>query len=220
MPLSEPEWFQRRFRTIDNESGGSVTGKRSDGTKVADSRYGEFGFRISEDDNLIADFPERGVLCAYDREQELAYVSLDLKTVFLNMTDKEWGDMARQGEDIEALIDFLEASDQLIFLTAFPQIGVSKIDMSGEGGMRTEGMTEDVDFERGFWGKIVIDEATIIYHAVKRGDEFVIGVGEISGSFRTVATISMSHKVDFVKEMSGSDPKRFWRLADKIMLNR
>jgi hypothetical protein len=47
-----------------------------------------------------------------------------------------------------------------------------------------------------------------------------IAIGELDKNRRTLVPLSISNEVDYMAEMESESPKRYWNLADKIILNR
>ena len=120
---NEIEWSRRWYKAINSRTGGSANGEAYDGGAVSLSRFGEFACRVGDQGELLATFPDKGVMCGYSDEKKLVFVSIDIACLLGSLDDKELAEMANEGRDIDDLYSELESHGQVLFLTVFPTIG-------------------------------------------------------------------------------------------------
>lgn len=213
------EWYYERFPIFKYESGGTASGLAFNGGSVVESRYGEFCSRLGEFGELMVEFIDRGIICGYLETGELAFICLDVGVFFDSLEDKNFELMVNRGDDILDLVSDLDYSGRALFLTILTRLGSLKVDLAeGEKFIATDEV-EDCDFDKGYSGILSLGGINLPYQITNRGDEFVLAIGEMNSEARTVFPISVSHQVDFIDELATDDPKRFWKLADKILLN-
>lgn len=218
MSLSNGE-FQKRFRKISEASGGSEIGSSYDDGLVVISRYGEFACKVVDGGMLLSFFPDKGFLCGYAAEGDLAFVAFDVASLFANLEEDEISQLAHGGEDVADLMAILRENGEIMFLTVFPQIGSVRIKVMRGGQIRGEEVVENIDMAAGRLGKIYLDEATIAYNVASNGDELVVGIGETSPTLATMRSVSLSHRVDFPQNLNELGSKGLRKLAEQIVLN-
>ncbi|PIS00122.1 hypothetical protein COT86_00280 [Candidatus Collierbacteria bacterium CG10_big_fil_rev_8_21_14_0_10_43_36] len=169
---------------------------------------------------MTAIFPDVGVMCGYDDEKQLIFVCVDVACFLGNLENERLDEMANKGVNILALSKDLEVKEQVLFLTVFPTIARLAVETRDEVNLVSEDVVENIDLTKGFDGLIRYIGTEIAYHTRKLGDEMFISIGEQDETRRTLVPVSVSNEVDYISEIESENPKRYWKLADKIILNR
>ncbi|HCQ31586.1 TPA: hypothetical protein DIU27_04360 [Candidatus Collierbacteria bacterium] len=219
MPNNQ-EWSRRWCGAIRHSGGGSTYGEGYDGGQVGHSRFGEFACRIGDQGEMTATFPDVGVMCGYNDEEKLIFVCVDVACFLGNMEKDRLSEMANKGVNILALFKELEARDQVLYLTVYPTIMRLVVEARDKAGVVSEDVVANIDLIKGFDGLIRYKGSEIAYHIRKLGDEMFVSIGERDENGRTLVPVSISNEVDYMPEIESEDPKRHWKLADKIILNR
>ncbi|KKU33067.1 hypothetical protein A3K29_04985 [Candidatus Collierbacteria bacterium RIFOXYB2_FULL_46_14] len=214
------EWSRRWHGSIRHGGGGSTYGEGYDGGRVGYSRFGEFACRIGDQGEMTATFPDVGVMCGYDDEERLIFICVDVACFLGNLGEESLDKMADKGENILDLSRDLEAKDQVLFLTVFPAISRLAVETRDDVGLVSEDVITNIDLAKGFDGLIRYCGSEIAYHTRKLGDEMLVSIGEQDETRRTLVPVSVSNTVDYMTELETGTPKRYWKLADKIILNR
>ena len=169
---------------------------------------------------MTATFPDVGVMCGYNDEEKLIFVCVDVACFLGNMEKDRLSEMANKGVNILALFKELEARDQVLYLTVYPTIMRLVVEARDKAGVVSEDVVANIDLIKGFDGLIRYKGSEIAYHIRKLGDEMFVSIGERDENGRTLVPVSISNEVDYMPEIESEDPKRHWKLADKIILNR
>lgn len=216
----EPGWL-KDFRQIDETSGGSSLARGYvEGQVVLFSQFGEIAVRTDQDKELWVDFVDLGVTCIYSSEGKLAFISLELSTLFSNLSDDDLDQMVNNGEDILGFITDLENNGEEIYLGVYPPGGDIRVNLEGASGTIAIYNDHSDDFSKGFGGDITMGEYLICYHVISQGDEFKISIGERQDDKRTVTPISVSHQLNLKKFYGSKNPNRYHELARSVLLNR
>ncbi|KKS93773.1 MAG: hypothetical protein UW68_C0016G0022 [Candidatus Collierbacteria bacterium GW2011_GWB1_44_6] len=207
------------YPKITNESGGSLSAKAVDGeTDVALTRLGEFVCKISDDDNFAVNFPEIGLICIYQEDGSVGLLSLDL-TTFLDSQLSRKAFLSDGEKDIALLMSFLKDQKQTLMISAFPDQFMLTVEILGSKGQRLNFQEfEQVDFSKGTHGDLELFGVSVGYQFVVTSDEMTVAAGD-SDPDRKLLALAVSNKVDFVEDYFSEDPKRFQKLAAKVLLN-
>ncbi|EKD52911.1 MAG: hypothetical protein ACD_61C00197G0002 [uncultured bacterium] len=210
---------------MNRESGGSLVGYSKEGDPISSSRYGEFICSINGEGKLLAIFKEKGVMCGYDDDTELAFVSIDAVAFLERLTDKDLSKMANGGKNIRALRENMKKNvGRILFVTIYPSLGVVYTEIRNEREVFATSEESGINWSEGYGGVLAYGdngrEIELAFYAMKRGDEMVVSIGEPSGDVKTLIPVSIGNKVDYILELESESPKRFVNLADKILLGR
>jgi len=77
---------------------------------------------------------------------------------------------------------------------------------------------EDVRFESGLVGSMNVSSMELTLLVDKKGDELMLGVGEINGTDLPVMSADLSMFLDFESDLFADDGKGMQRLAKRIIL--
>ncbi len=226
MQLNQPqrmpnpvEWSRNWSPKLSNFSGGTSSAESSRGGSVVISRFGEFSCDIGSRDELMATFPEEGLICSYTEDCKLAFVLIDLAIYFENFSEKDFDFMAKNGAELAGVVQRVRDLNQNLYMTVFPALQIVRTELwQKKKIIKYTEFTDDA-----FNGRLrllKLDEFELAFRVIKSGDEMTIGLGEIEGKNATLIPISVSNKVDYVSEITSGDTHRFSNLADKIILNR
>lgn len=214
------EWSLGWFGTVRRENGGSTYGDGYDGGLVGHSRFGEFACRIGDQGEITATFPDVGVMCGYNDEEKLMFVCVDVACFLGNLEKPELAEMANGGENIVSISKDLKARGQTLLMTVFPTMARLVVETRDTMGLVSEDVVVNVDLGEGFAGLIRYEGSQIAYHTMGLGDEMTVSLGEQDAVKRTMVSASVSNEVNYMLELESSSPKKYWNLADKIILNQ
>ena len=168
----------------------------------------------------MATFPDVGITCGYNDDKKLIFVCADVACFLGNVEKGKLVEMANGGDNIVSISRNLEAKGQVLFLTVFPTIARLAVETRDEVDLVSEDVIVNTDLTKGFDGLIRYMGSEIAYHTRKLGDEMFVSIGEQDGIRRTLVPVSVSNEVDYMTGIESENPKRYWNLADKIILNR
>lgn len=218
--MPKNEWLSDWSRKITEESGGSFSADGAGGAKVIHSRFGEFASKLGDWGELIVTFADQGITCRYDLDHKLTLVLVDAASFFgVRLRDFE-ETLGHESVEARNIVRLLKEKELSLFFFVLPTLNKIMLEMRSNKGLISEREIENVDFKKGFDGDIEVNEYGLAYHVVQQGDEMTIGVGERSGTTRTLIPFSVSNEVDYMSDMNSRSLKKYSRLADKILLNR
>jgi hypothetical protein len=209
---------------MNHESGGSIFGRSMEGSRIVSSRHGEFVFSINEEGQFLAMFIKKGVICGYNDDTELAFVSIEAATFLQHYTAENKPGRTKRGKNISELLGYWEKKGNMIFLTIYPSIGVVHAEARNEQDVLSSSEESGINWSEGYGGVLAYGdngrEIQLAFYAMKRGDEMVVSIGEPYGDVSTLIPVSIGNEVDYILELESESPKRYVNLADKILLGR
>ena len=125
-----------------------------------------------------------------------------------------------QGRSILGLIDSLDETDSAFLVRMSPSLNSFKASLfNGEGNENILEESEQVSYRKGIKGLAGFNGHEVYFELSDFGDNLFIGIGETNGERTRIAAFEFSNHVKFEDEMLGEDPKRFHKLASKIILD-
>lgn len=214
--------FAHSFLSVDDYSGGALYGEVESGSGIVTlTNRGEFVHDLTAHDELMAGFPEHGLILVYDEKGNLDLASISLISFIEGLSVSDTKRMPNRGKDLVMLRDWLVAENISAILTVKVKEGSCEIVLNGEGPSdfaRYE--TTGMDFRKGYEGMARINDFfSIPICASDKGDEFVLGIGEIGNGRVSFGAFAISRYVDFWDEVTSGGPKDLQKLAGKIILN-
>ena len=127
--------------------------------------------------------------------------------------------MPNEGKNVYGLVRYLNDNDlsMVVYMTLKTKnFEVMLIDENGDTHSVQE--VEGADFRKGLTGIMGIGNYELAFEFTEYGDDVLMSVGEKEGTWTKLAGVECSNYVDFEDDLFGDDPKRFHRLASKIVL--
>lgn len=208
-----PKW------QISDESGGSLAGRSNDGLgEVAMTLYGEMMCEVLSKGELMVMFAGLGLTCLYMENGQLGSVSIELSS-FLDVQFRGGALKPEDSGGLMELLNYLKATRQAVFLTAYPGFGEFETQMiDADGVVVSQQVFRDLDFTQGIYGVVTVNEVDVAYQFSNSPDEMTVGIGQNSYDKKLLAII-LNRDLDYSAEVVAKDGKRFQRLARKIILN-
>ena len=206
---------------IDQYSGGSLYGRpfERDGI-VTLTKFGEFVCEISPQGELVADFPDSGLICVYDDDGELNMVSIDLEGYLSSFSEEELRNMPNLGRDISRMAEWLGETETSIVLSVDVKGGIVELtNFSADGEEFSNVKSRKFNLSKGLDGDAKIGEITLPFRVERNGDELMLGMGESLNGDSVLDVIVISTYVDFIDDVLAGGPRDIQKLAEKIMLN-
>ena len=189
--------------------------------EVAFTRFGEFAAEVGEGGELLAVFPEQGLMYIFEQEGDLLMTLVDVGLYLKNLTYEQIMAMPNRGNSVLGLIECLkeEKLTMLMTLTFGGMDNFNLVVLDDKGREQVAKDMEGVDFGKGLNGELGIRENSVAFEVTKTGDDLVIAFGERRGSKVNLVSVESSLFVNFEDNLFGDDNKRLQNLAGKIILN-
>jgi len=215
-----PEWGANGLPIHDPANGGSAFGYTWRGDGLVDcTKYGEFACALSDEGDLVASFPEQGMVMIYSQEGHLILASVDIGGYLSGFDDADFLKMPNQGEDILGLITFLAAERLQMFMAVSLRDKNFKVIIANEEGeMKILSNLEGVDFSKNLVGEAGIRDQVVAFQvSTNHGEDLAIAFGERKGSSLNMIGVEISTYVDYEDNLFGDDLRRLRKLAKKII---
>lgn len=202
------------------DNGGDLTSFTEDGEGyVAYTKYGEFSCELTDQGGLLAEFPENGLTFYYSDEGNLELAVLDLGDYLSGLNAAEVNKLPNGGENIYGIVKYLEDNGlaMCVFL-GFKKKDLEVVLFDDNGESTTVEKVENADFRKGLSGVAGVGGFEVAFEFTDYGDDVLMAVGETDGKDTKLNGVEFSNFVDFEDDLFGNDPKRFSRLASKIIL--
>jgi len=220
MPSNNREIFSK-LPLYTDFAGGRAHGRSTEGDfEVAFTSFGEFAFMLTEQGDLVAEFPERGLTYVYAQEGSLLLASVDIGLYMANMSSDEVLQMPNEGKNVVGLLrNLLDNGLQMYMTFSMISDSVSVMIVDENGEELQSRADEEVGMGNGAGGNVGINGNQVAFEVIKSGDGFMFALGERDADEMGLAAIEVSMQVNFEDEVLGDDPKRFQRLMKKIVLS-
>jgi len=219
MPNNNREIFSR-LPFFTDFVGGRLHGRSTEGDfEVAFTSFGEFAFMLTEQGDLVTEFPERGLTYVYAQEGNLLLAAVDIGLYLANMSPDEVLQMPNGGKNVVGLLHTLLDNEMQMYMTfsmISDSVSLAIFDKNGEELQSRA--DEEVGMGNGVGGNVGINESQVAFEVIKSGDGFMFALGERDEDEMGLAATEVSMQVDFEDDVLGDDPKRFQRLMKKIVL--
>jgi len=216
------EWYFGLPESFDPNEGDTLYGYSEgwDG-EVAFTRFGEFGVEISEMGELIATFPDQGLMYIYEQEGPILMALVDVGKYLGSLPIDKVATMPNGGFSVIGLLEHLRAEKLAMMLTiTFGELNRFNVVVMDENGEQQVAKDVDgVDFTKGITGDLGIKEHSISFEVTRYGDDLFMAFGERKGKKASMVSVESSLFVDFEDDVFGEDHGRLQKLARKIILN-
>jgi len=220
---NKENWFANLPARFIPDAGGSLFGKAriDDGLILADTDFGEMGVDITDQGDLMAIFPELGLMLGYSQEGDIRMAIVDIGMYLSRLPIDLVEAMPNGGRDVMALVKKLyDEKLSMMLRLVLGEDEQLRLVVLEEDGSEAFGRDSDmVNFGRGMGGDVGLEENHMVsFGIIRSGDDLRISFGE--GRNRdTYAGIDVSLWVDFENNIFGNDPRRLRKLANKIILD-
>lgn len=207
----------------DPYNGGSLYGISNEGEGViAYTKFGEFSCELTEQADLIATFPEHGLIYIYSQEGDLEVASVEVSAFLSSMDYQEVISMSNQGADILSLVQHMRENKLAMFVNVdLVESNFWVVVLGPDGEQQIVKDLKNVNLTKSIGGDIGIKENSVAFQVtVNNGEDLVVAFGERRGKKYSLRAIESSLFVDFEDDLFGDDARRLNRLANKIIMNR
>lgn len=202
------------------ENGGSLHGDSYDmQSLICLTRFGEVGFSMSDEGDLVADFAELGLLFRYNDEGELVMTMLDIGSYIANLGAHEVREMPHGGSQLLSALKFLQDENMDALVLIHHQEKSLEITL-----VNTEGKTSIIDehvnlnYSAGVRGDIAIGESKVVFEFLDMNEDFSVSLGEGNDKKVRMVGLEFSKEIDFEDEIFGQKASRLQHLAEKIIV--
>lgn len=201
--------------------GGRLYGYTDGGEmRLAFTSCGEFGAEILDNGELAVGLFDHGLALVYSQEGRLQRAAVDVGDFVSGMSKNRIEKLRGRFPEVYAIRDFLQDNGLTLLMSVdiarrVFDIGV-KDNKTGEWIFNEQ--KEDVRFESGLVGSMNVSSMELTLLVDKKGDELMLGVGEINGTDLPVMSADLSMFLDFESDLFADDGKGMQRLAKRIIL--
>lgn len=204
-----------------SKNGGSAFGETFDSDEiVAMTKYGEVAFYMNEQGDLGIEFGEIGFSVLYDDQGDIQFATFDVEGYLRSVSQQDIEGLPDKGRGLKKIMDRLDINEKQIKIAMFPELSrIETAIFTDEIGSKGEMVTFDnVDFKKGFLGKLKFEGIEIGFEFTNLGIDYGFSLGKVDGDKLPMVAIEFSGQLDFEEDFFSDSYNRYQRLAQKVLI--